>query len=94
MRGLTLGAVAGGFAGGILAAALIDPCSANSGFCAGPDSRAEGFGIGAAFGVLAVGAVGALIGALIDTSSWEPVVFPSASPGLAPLRVQLGVSFR
>ena len=96
VRGLILGGIAGAAAGGIIAAAVVgDVCRGVSGFCVGPESGAEAFAFGAVLGVLAGGAGGALIGTLINTSSWEPVVFPSVSLGLAaPRRVQLGVSLR
>ncbi len=95
VQGAVIGGVSTAFVGGILFAAFFDPCPPSAWLCIGPDSRAEGFAIGAGLGVVAGGAAGALIGALINTSSWEPVFFPSASLGLAgPLGVRLGVSFR
>jgi hypothetical protein len=94
-RGLAIGSLAGVVVGGVLAGTLVDPCPPNGGFCIGPDGRGDAFAIGAGLGVVAGGVLGALIGALITTSSWEPIAFPSASQDLAgPFRLRLGVSFR
>jgi len=74
-RGLGLGLVIRGLGTGLVAAIAVEPC-AGTGFCVGPDSRADSalvFGLmGAALGA----AVGLIVGTAVQTSSWEPLTIP------------------
>ena len=87
-RGLGLGAAIGGLGTGLVAAIAIEPCQGTE-FCVGPDSRVEGFLVGALIGAALGGAAGLIVGTAVQTSTWEPVAFPGRASSAS-----LGVRWR
>lgn len=87
-RGLGLGLAIGGLGTGLVSAIAIEPCE-GTGFCIGPDSRAEGFLVGGLVGAALGGAVGLLVGTIVQTSTWEPLAVPGRGSSMS-----LGVSWR
>lgn len=89
VRGLWIGALAGGVVAGIHAGATWEPCTA---LCFGPDDRAGTIALATVLGGAAGGLTGMLVGALVKTSTWEPLAVPFASESTGSIAsVRIGV---